>query len=319
MDELERIPGKEKKKLVDFQQDYNISSKNLIHIIGTNISLFVCLLLPLLLIGFIWTDFGSPKIDLKLVSDGIVTVALLVIGETLMMRIGSSGGKLDAEYISARKEFDDLVASVNKLGTMFMSVFCEWQIDVEMENAISTRLRYLRFSQSDWESVKHLPYHELTKRYGVKKAQKIFELNQLEPVELNEAILLYDNNDALARGGVPISGEDYIYEKSHSWKMILSALFAGLLTVSVAITLTSDISFSRVMYTAFKLIVLLYRMAEGYNTGAMAYNTVEVKQLKTKNAYLRLYERFVTDKTYLKFGDKYGDISLFVDETTTND
>lgn len=316
MNELERITGgKEKRSFTDRQRDYNISSKNIVHIIGTNISLFVCMLLPILLIGFIWTDFGSPKIDIKLVSDGIVTIALLVIGETMMMKIGASGGKLDIDYISARKDFDDLVVSVSKIGTMFMTVFCEWQIDVEMENAISARLRYLRFSRSDWENLKHLSYHDLVIKYGHKKAQKIIELNHLEPVELNEAILLYDNNDALARGGVPISGEEYIYKKSHSAQFILSALFAGLMTVSVAITLTSDISFSRVMYTAFKLIVLLYRMAQGYDVGARAYNTVEVKQLKTKNSYLRQYEKFVADKTYLKFGNKYGDISMFVDET----
>jgi hypothetical protein len=281
-------------------------------------------LLPILLIGFIWTDFGAPKIDLKLVSDGLVTVALLVIGETLMMRVGSSGGRLDPEYVSARKEYDELVSSVNRLGTMLMTVFCEWQIDVEMEDAITTRLRYLRFTRSDWEKIKDLPSCEVVKRYGAKKAKKIAELNQLEPVDINEAVLLFNNTDPLARGGVPMSGEEYIYKKSHSVKMILSALFAGLLTVSVAITLTSDISFSRVMYTAFKLIVLLYRMAEGYEVGARAYNTVEVQQLKAKNTYLRQYERFINDKTYLKFGDKYGDISLLIGEgepttTTTND
>lgn len=328
MNELERMPDKEKKKWSDIQKDYNITSKNFVHVIGTNITLFVCLMLPILLIGFIWTDFGTPTIDLKLVSDGIVTVALLVIGEIMMMRIGATGGKLDSEYVSARKDFDELVISVNKIGTMFMSVFCEWQIDVEMENATATRLRYLRFTRSDWEKVKDLPYHELAKRYGVKKARKIIELNQLEPVDLNEATLMFNNNDALSRGGVPMSGEEYIFKKTHSVKMILSALFAGLLTVSVAITLTSDISFSRVMYTAFKLIVLLYRMAEGYDVGARAYNTVEVKQLKAKNTYLRQYERFVKDKTYLKFGDKYGDISYLVSnseptsepsETTAND
>lgn len=314
MNELERIPDT-KRKWSDIQKDYNISSKTLVQIVSSNISLFVCLLLPILLIGFIWTDFGAPKLDLKLVSDGIVTIALLIIGETMMMRVGASGGKLDTEYTTARKDFDTLVAKVNDVGTMFMSVFCEWQIDVEMEQAIAARLRYLRFTHEDWEKVKDKSYSELVQRYGRKKAKKIVELNRLEPVDLNESILLFNNNDALARGGVPISGEEYIYKKSHSAQMILSAVFAGLATVSVALTLTSDISFARVMYTAFKLVVLLYRMAEGYEVGARAYNTVEVKQLKAKNAYLRQYLRFVEDKTYLKFGDKYGDIKYFISDT----
>jgi hypothetical protein len=143
------------------------------------------------------------------------------------------------------------------------------------------------------------------------------ELNRLEPVELNESILLFNNSDALSRGGVPISGEEFIYNKTHSKQMYLKAVFAALVTISVAITLTSDISFSRVMYTAFKLIILLYRMARGYDIGAKAYNTVEVKQLNAKNSYLRKYLRFVKDKTYLKLGNKYGEIDFLIEEEPT--
>lgn len=315
MDELERLPEKDKKSWTDLQKDYNLSSKTLVHVISSNISLFVCLLLPVLLIGFIWTDFGTPEFGLTLISDGIITIALFIIGQTMMMRVGASGGKLDTEYINARNDFDLLVSKVNDIGTMFLSFFCEWQIDVEMQQAIATRLRYLRFTRDDWEKTKDMPYDELLARYGGKKARKIFELNKLEPIVLNEAILLYNNTAALDRGGVPISGEDYIHKKAHSAQMILSALFAGLVTVSVAITLTSDISFSRVVYTALKLVILLFRMAEGYDVGAKAYNTVEVKRLKTKNTYLRQYMRFVDEKTYLKLGDKYGDIKCFIDDT----
>lgn len=315
MSELERMPEKGKSKWYNFQTEYNLSSKAFIHVISANITLFVCLLLPILLIGFIWTDVGTPTFDMRLVSEGIVTIALLIIGQTMMMEVGASGGKLDSEYVTMRNSFDELVSKVNEIGTMFMAVFCEWQIDVEMHQAVATRLRYLRFTQEDLEKVKGKPYKDLVRRYGHTKAKKIVELINLEPIELNEAILLFDDNDSLARGSVPISGEEYIQQKSHSKSMILSAIFAGLVTVSVAITLTSDISFSRVMYTALKLVVLLYRMAVGYNTGAKAYNTIEVKRLKTKNVYLHRYLHFVNDKTYIKFGDKYGDIECLISDT----
>lgn len=311
MSELEKIPTK-KKKWSEYQKDYNFSSKAFVHIIGTNISLFVCLLLPVLLIGFIWTEFGSIKFDVRLISDGIVTIALFVIGETMMMRVGADGGKLDPEYINAKNEFDTIIGKVNDLGTMLMAVFCEWQIDLEMKQATSLRLRYLRLSQESFEKVKDLPYRELVKKFGIKKAKRIIELSKLEPVELNEAILLFNSKDAFARGGVPISGEEYLDKKAHSATMYLSAVFAGLLSVSIALTLTTDISFARVMYTAFKLIILLFRMAQGYAIGAKAYNTVEVKQLKAKSNYLRQYTHFLRDKTYLKIGNKYGDISCFI-------
>ena len=313
MSDLEKIPEKQK-KWKDFQKDYNISSKALVHIIGTNISLLVCLLLPVLLIGFIWTEFGALKIDLKFISDGVVTVALFVIGEILMMRVGASGGKLDSEYTETKSDYDSLVKNVNNIGTMFMAFFCEWQIDLEMKQAIAVRLRYIRMKRDEWDKVRDMPYKELKKKYGRSKALKILKLNQLEPVELNDAILLFNGNDVFARGGVPISGEEYIRKKSHSASLILSSIFTALLSVSVVLTLTTDISFARVMYTAVKLVILLFRMAQGYDIGAKAYNTVEVKRLAAKNNYLRQYERFVKDKTYLKLGSEYGDVSAYIDE-----
>ena len=314
MSELEKMPDKQE-KWKDFQKNYNVTSKNILRTIGMNMTLYVCILLPMLLIGFIWTDFGVPEIGFKYLSDGIVTVAVFVIGELMMTKVGADGGKLDTEYTDARRVFTELVDEVNKVGTMFMVVFCEWQIDLEMDHAIATRIRALRFTRNDWDKVKELPEEELEARFGKKKAKKIAEIRELEPIELNEAILLYDG-DNLERGGTPISGEGYMKKKSHSVGTILSWVFTGLLTVSVAITLTSDFSFARVMYTVFKLVVLLFRMATGYNTGARAYNTIEVRRLQVVCNYLRQYVRFVTDKTYLKLGDKYGDISCYITEET---
>ena len=244
MNELEKIPEK-KSKWANFQKGYNLASKDIVHLLGTNIALFICILLPIVLVGFIWTDFGTPQIGTKFVSDGIVTVVLFIIGELMMMRVGADGGKLDADYTAARKEFTDLIDKVHDVGTTFMAAFCDWQVDLEIEQATSTRLRALRFTFSDWDRVKHLSAKELNEIYGKKKAKRILELNQLEPIELNEAILMYDSTDTLARGGVPISGESYMTRKSHSWEMALSAIFTGLLTVSVAITLTKDMSFAR--------------------------------------------------------------------------
>ena len=313
MSDLERIPDK-KDKLTRFEEGYNTTTKTVVHILGTNLALFICCLLPVFLIGFIWMDFGVIAFGWKYISDGIVTVVLFVIGELLMMRVGSDGGRLDPTYISARQEFDTLLAKVHEVGTMFMSVFCEWQIDVKLEQAIATRLRPLRFTREDWDKLKHMSYEDLEKTYGKKKAKRIIALNQLEPIDLHECILLYDDSSHIKRGGVPLSGEAYMRKKTHSVEMVLSCIFTGLLTVSVVMTLTSDISFARVMYTMFKLIVLLYRMAMGYGVGAKAYNTVEARQLEAKSNYLRNYIRFVEEKTYLKIGDKYGDISCYINE-----
>ncbi|MBE6662058.1 MAG: hypothetical protein E7606_02105 [Ruminococcaceae bacterium] len=312
MAEFEKIPDP-KDKVSEFQRKYNSASKSTARLIGTNAALFVCLLLPILLIGFIWMDFGVPSFGIKYISEGVVTVALFTIGELMMMRLGADGGKLDGEYLDAKKEFKALLDEVNSIGTILLSLFCDWQIDIEMDHAVLTRLRALKFTRADWEKVKDLPKRELKKKYGGRKTRAIMALRKLSPIDLNEAILLFDGAaDGFARGGVPISGDEFLHKKTHSINMVLSAIFMGLLTVSVAITLTSDVSWARVLYTMFKVVLLVYRMAVGYNLGAKAYNSIEVRQLQAKSNYLRQYLRFMKEKTYLNLEDKYGTVQCYV-------
>lgn len=322
MSELEKIEKKD--KWGDFQRNYNTTSKNIVHLLGANITLFICLLLPIFLIGFIWTDFGMLVISFHYIADGLVTCSLFIIGEMLMTRVGADGGRLDNDYINAKKEHNAILERVNVVGTMLLPIYCEWQIDLELAQAITSRLRAFRLTRADWDTIKDMSLVELQAKYGKKKGKHIFKIIRLNPIELNDAVLLYDGAEAMSRGGVPMSAEEYLHKRSHRIEMILGAIFMGLVTVAVAMTLTSDISFARVMYTVFKLIGLLFRMACGYNRGAKAYNTIEVRQIQAKCHYLRQYERFVTDKTYLRIGDKYGDVSCFVTEddimdTTTND
>ena len=303
-------------KRKEFQKRYNESSKGLAYIIGKNLTLFVCMLVPFLLIGFVWTDFGPVAIGPKILSDGILTVSLFVVGEVMMTRLGADGGKLDEEYIKSKSEYDDLVIKVGEVGTLLMGIFCDWQIDVEMAQATSSRVRALRMTPKMWDEVKDLPQADLERLYGKSKARKMMEIRNLEPIELNEAILLYDG-DKTARGGVPISAEEYLKSRKHFVKTLIACVFAGLLTVTVAVSLTKDITFARVLYTLFKLIMLLFRMAKGYDRGAKAYNTVDVKQYRARSNYLRAYITFVNEKVYLNLGDKYGDVNSFASEYYT--
>jgi hypothetical protein len=315
MADLERIEM-QLDRAEDFQKRYNVRAKGLATIIGKNLTLFVCMLVPFLLIGFIWTEFGPVEIGPRLLSDGVLTVSLFVVGEVMMTRLGADGGKLDTEYIKSKDEYDELVRKVGEVGALLMGIFCAWQIDLEMEQAIHSRLRILRIPPKVWIEIKDLPRAELERMYGKAKAKKILEIRELKPIELNEAILLYDG-DRSGRGGVPISAEEYLKSRSHFIKTFIACVFTGLLTVTVAVTLTQDITFARVIYTIFKLVMLIFRMAKGYDRGARAYNTIEVRQYKARSNYLRAYVKFVTDKIYLKVGDRYGDVSSFVGEDIT--
>jgi hypothetical protein len=231
----------------------------------------------------------------------------------MMTRLGTDGGKMDEEYTEAKSEFEEFLQETLNIGTIFMGVFCDWQIDVELEQAIKTRLRLLKMTNKQFDEIKDYTPSQLNKRYGKRKAKKLQAIIDLEPIELNESILLY-NGEYDLRGGVPENGEEYIHEKKHMITTIISCIFTGLLTVTVAVTLTTDITFARVVYTVFKLTMLLFRMAKGYERGAKAYNTIEVKNLKVRTNYLRQYIKFVEEETYLKFKDEYEELKEILGE-----
>lgn len=294
------------------QKKYNIFSKNVAYTIGRNLTLFLAMMVPLLLVAFIWTDFGAIVISPKMFSDGILTVSLFVTGEMLMISLGSRGGKLDSDYLSCKSQYEAVLKKVGEAGTILMGVFCEWQIDVELEQAIQFRLRTIRMPRKEWENIKTLGKADLDKIYGKVKAAKICEINALMPIELNEAILLY-GNEKVKRGGVPVSGDSYLRDKKHIIETIIACLFTGLLTISVFVTLTDDVTIARVVYTLFKLVMLLFRMCRGYERGARAYNTIEVRNLKAKISYLEKYLKFIEEKIYLTLDEKYG----FVTEENT--
>lgn len=306
IEELEKIQEFDD-RLTSFQKGYNSNTKNITHVLGRNIKLFVCILLPLILIGFVWTEFGGIVLQVHTIIDVIFTVALFTVGEILMTSIGADGGKYDNEYISARLELDETIKSVSKVGTLFLGAFCDWQIDLELLQATRFRVRLLKMTPKMFESIQDIPYNQLVEKYGKLKAKKIQEIIDLEPIELNESILLFDGGRC-ERGGVPESGDEHINDKKHRTLTILKCFFTGLLAINIFLTFTTDISIARVIYTIFKLTLLLFRMAKGYERGARAYNTIEVKHLKARTNYLREYVRFMEEKVYVKLADKYEEI-----------
>lgn len=310
---IERIEKLElaSEKVESFQKKYNVNQKKITYIIGKNLTLFVCMLIPLVLISTVWMELGAVIFQKRMLLDGLITVSLFICGEMMMIRLGCDGGKLDSDHVLAKTDFEKIVAKVMESGSMLLGVFCDWQIDIELEQAVNHRLKMLRMTPKMWDDVKNLRPDELVSRFGKKKAKKMMGILNLQPIELNEAILLY-NGEYEARGGIPESGNAYIQKKRHIIETVVACTFAGLLTVSVVFALTSDVTLARVVYTVFKLTILLYRMWRGYDRGSRAFNTYEVRMLKAKTNYLKQYLKFVEDKIYLNLGDKYGDISQFV-------
>lgn len=306
--ELERLE-EATKKVSDFQKKYNDNSKSVAVFLGNNLTMLLCMLIPVLLVAFVWVEFGELVFQTKMLVDGVVTIVLFACGETLMVRFGAEGGRLDHEYIAAKSEFEETLKKVVDVGTAFLGVFCDWQIDVELEQATHLRLRQLRMTQKMWDDVKDLTPEELEKKFGKIKAKKLMAINELEPIELNEAVLLY-NGEGDDRGSLPKSGYEHIHNKKQQITSAVSLIFSGLLTVSIAISLTSDISWARVIYTAYKLTMLLVRMAKGYERGATAYNTFEARRYAAKTMYLNKYLKFMEKETYWDIAHNYREVYL---------
>ena len=297
-------------RFTERQREHNKRAKEWTRIFGANLSLCICIMIPALLIGFIWTDASLPRLGMGLICDGILTVFLFFLAEYSMIRIGMDGGRLDDDYVKYHREYIELTKAIRERGVALMYPFCEWQIELEYETAVKERLRSIRVPYTEWkESYRHMELEELKEALGVKKAVRVLAVNAMLPIELTPDMILTDGRKRAGRGGISESGEDYVERKKKSWRHILIGALTAIFTISVALTLTQDVSFARVLYTVVKLTALLFRMASGYNSGAKAYNTVEVLHIQSKLALEYSYIEYLDKRLYENFGDRYGDVS----------
>lgn len=300
-------------RLIEKQKAHNRRSKDIARIFGANLSLYICIMIPALLIGLIWTDASLPRISPGLLCDGVLTVFLFFVAEYSMIQLGISGGRLDDDYVKYHGEYVELTRTVRQRGTALMYPFCEWQIDVEYDTAIKERLRGAKIPYDEWkEKYSKMGIAELQRALGAKKAAAVAAINALEPIELTPEMILTDGRRKMGRGGISESAEDYVDRKKKSWTHILIGALTAVFTVTVALTLTTDVSLARVLYTLVKLIALFFRMSGGYNAGAKAYNTVEVAHVQSKIALEYAYIEYLDKKLYNNFGDKYGNVAELV-------
>ena len=303
---MEKIPSRE-----DRMKDRNARQKNLAKTIGQNLSLYVCIMIPVLLVGLIWTETSLPTFGWGLLSDALLTVVLFVIGERAMITVGIAGGKLDDEYLATREKFHETVAKVKALGVLLLEPFCDWSIDRELIHAKRTRLRRLGIKYEQWvNEYESMTFEDLKAAFGVETAAKLIEIKHLKPIDLDPDLLLTAGYGSKQRRNVPDGAEIYIEKKRYGKVGILISALTAAFTVAVTLALTEDVTIARVLYTSVKLIALLYRMANGYNNGAKAYNTMEVRSLTAKIEYLDEYMEFLGKKLYLQIADQYPQIHL---------
>ena len=335
-DERREFEAREKRER---QKEYNKQQKHFAKIVGENLASYALLLILALLIGFIWTDMGLFTSFRSFIGDAVVTVILYILADICASHIGEKGGKLDEDYIKDHEEYLDLRETVRKRGITLLDAFCDWQTDVEYEYYLRTRCKELKIDYKEYMSEYYgktleeiqamLPMESVRDRdargkvFGTLrnakatgKAAKVFALNQIKQIELTPDILMTDGKVRSLRGGVPMPGEEYIEKHTTSpGHIIMTALFAIVAAIPT-FSLIQDVSVGMVIYTIFKITLMLYRMYQGYSRGAKGFNSVEPKHLQAKIKYLYLYIEFLDKKIYLELADRYDIVGISAEPST---
>jgi hypothetical protein len=310
------------------QREHNDRQKQIAKTIGENFAAYSLLAIMALLIGSIWTEASIFSNWRKFIGDALVTIVLYVLADICASHIGTEGGKLDDEYISNHETYLVLRERVRKIGVELMNAFCDWQIEVEYEYYMRRRCRDLKIDYKEYvevyskknlfelremfpiETIKEKDfkrraigtYHNVK---TVSKADKIFQLSLIKPIELTPEILMTDGKVRNTRGGVSISGEEYSEQQTKGAKHIIATILFGLLSASLFVDLVKEFSIAMLIYTIFKIALMLYRMFVSYNRGIKSYSSVDPKSLQDKIKYLYLYLEFIDKKIYLSLKDKY--------------
>lgn len=311
-------------------KEHNDRQKQFAKTVGENFATFALLAIIALMVGFIWTEASIFTNWTKFIGDSVVTVTLYILADICSAYIGTQGGKLDDDYVKIHVTYLDLREKVKAAGIVMMDMFCDWQIDVEYEFYLRRRCKDLKIDYDEYmENYHGKSLAELQKLFppeeepeeepgfikrvfgGVKKvktstkAAKIFSLNQISHIELTPDILLTDGSVKNRRGGVGMGAEEYVKNNTVGFKHVaITALFAIVAAVPV-FTLAEEFSWAMVIYTIFKVALLLFRMYTGWSRGCKAYGVVEPKALSDKIKYLSLYQEFLDKKLYNKLRDKY--------------
>ena len=310
------------------QKQHNERQKRFAKAIGENFATFGLLAVMVLMIGSIWTEFGIFTDWQKFLSEALTTVVLYILADFYASSIGTQGGKLDDDYIKNHKEYLELRETVRSAGIILMDMFCDWQIDVEYEYYMRRRCRELKIDYNEYME----KYHDKTleelrvmfplenvkeekfwnKVFGTyrnaktsSRAAKIFSLNQVKHIDLTPDILLTDGKVRNPRGGVSMGGEEYVEKHTVGVKHILVTAFFAIVAAIPVVNLIREFSVAMLIYTIFKIALMLYRMYAGYSRGAKGYNAIEPKHLQDKIKYLTLYLEFLEKKVYETLGDKY--------------
>ncbi len=291
----------------------NDKSKYWAAVIGQNMSLAVCFMIPVFLITLIWTDTTLPDLGASLAMETFLTAALFIFAEWSSINVGIPSGKLDDDYLAMESTFATRKAAVKARGILKMGVFCDWQIDEELLGAKKILCRRLKI---DWKlyrsELANMSEAELIEKYGKIRGREIAHINKLEPIELTPELILGEGRDGF-RGGISISGDDYVTKQKYGKMNMAKSILTIILTVGIGFAISPGVTWGKIVYTIYRLIAVFIRMKVGFDKGAKAYNQIEVKHRESQVYYMDKYEEFLdTDGLYEAVAEKYSDSGIIV-------
>ena len=300
-------------RMQERQKLQNDKSKSWAAVIGQNISLAVCFMIPVFLVTLIWTETTLPKLGATLATETFLTAALFILAEWASIGVGVPSGKLDDDYLATRKAFLEKKAYILKRGILKMGVFCDWQIDEEL---IGAKKILCRKHKIDWHlyrsELAHMSEEELVEAYGKVKGHTIHHINTLEPIELTPELILGDGRDNW-RGGISISGDEYVDKQKYGKMNLLKTVLTVVLTVGIGFVFSPGVTWGKIVYTVYRLIAVFLRMKVGFDKGARAYNHVEVKHRESQIYYIDKYNEFLdTEGLYDAVAAKYSDSGIII-------
>mgnify|MGYP006874651850 CR=1 FL=1 len=300
-------------RMQERQKLHNDKTKYWAAVIGQNMSLAVCFMIPVLLVTLIWTETTLPKLGASLAMETFLTAALFIFAEWSAINVGVPSGKLDDDYLAIQAAFKKRKAEVKARGILKMGVFCDWQIDEELIGAKKILCRKLKI---DWKLYKNelskMNEKELIDTFGKKRGGEIHSINALEPIELTPELILGDGQGNF-RGGISISGDEYVSRQKTDRRHIITSILTIVLTVGVGFIFSPGVTWGKIVFTIYRLIAVFIRMKVGFDKGARAYNHIEVKHRESQIFYMDKYDEFLdTDGLYEAVAEKYSDSGIIV-------
>lgn len=275
------------------QKRRNEKSKYWAAVVGQNMSLAVCLMIPAFLVTLIWTETSLPELGVSLGMETVLTAALFIFAEWASINVGIPSGKLDDEYIAIQEAFRKRKTEIKARGILKMGVFCDWQIDEELLAAKKDMCRKLKIDWRAYQTVfARMDKDELIKSCGKVKGRMIHRINELEPIELTPELILGEQRGGL-RGGISESGEEYVANQKYGKMKLLKSVLTIFLTVGIGFAFSPGVSWGRIVFTVYRLIAVFIRMKVGFDKGAKAFNQVEVRHRESQIYYMDRYEEFL--------------------------